>query len=157
MEKKVIIVFAFIAVLILLIFGSFLFKNYFRENVCGNNKCDSGETEKTCPLDCKKQAVNTTQPVAPQPVRPISPTQQEKELIEKTGLSLDEIKKLSNDQADFFSDDDQDGLVNGLEKEIGTNTKDATSNGETDSDTDGATDLQEYVSGTNSKDSNSKP
>lgn len=154
MEKKVIIVFALIALLILLVFGSFLFKNYFRENICGNNKCDVGETEKTCPTDCKK-IINATQPVTP--VKPVSPTQQEKELVEKTGLSLDEIKKLSSNQADFFNDADKDGLVNGLEKEIGTNSKEVTSNGETDSDGDNVTDLQEYISGTNSKDSNSKP
>ena len=44
-----------------------------------------------------------------------------KELIEKTGLSLDEIKKLSNDQADFFNDDDQENiksLFNKLLKDI---------------------------------------
>ncbi len=144
MEKKVKIIFASLAVILIIVFGSFLlFKDYFREK-CGNNRCGSGETEKTCPIDCKKQVTG-------------QPTQEEKELMDKTGLSLDEIRELKKKTPDFFNDDDKDGLVNGMEQEIGTNPNDATSNGETDSDRDGATNLQEYVAGSDPKDSNSKP
>lgn len=151
MEKKVTIIFALVALLIIITLGSFLLKDYFKKDLCGNNKCDPKETENNCPIDCKKQ------PITPPTPQPTQPTEEEKQFMDQTGLLLDEIRNLQKKSPDFFKDDDKDGLVNGLEREIGTDPKDSNSNGNTDTDKDGATNLQEYITGTDPKDSNSKP
>ena len=96
--------------------------------------------KKSCPADCRQL-----------------PDLEEQDLINQTGMAIDELRALRKTMPDFFNDDDKDGLLNGIEKIIDTNPKNSSSNGETDTDKDGATDLQEYIAKTDSKDSNSKP